>query len=206
MRSTVKDFVDGTVTSSGFILDCNIFHSPPPEPASELQWRVHPNLDTSATFFFVGICTLSVQLNYQENHQLRAEESRHFYCDKIDLYSCVYDHYIEPLLTKETAIMFHTLMVKQAAQHSARTGLDGRTVEILGEFSPWACWRAPPSASPQTSHSSNVPSELPERVVTDDGLSIIHSAPDKETRQRLTVRPAAETSSSGSFLCTCQRS
>lgn len=37
-------FKEDTATSSGYVLDCGVFHAPSPEFASELQWLVHPNL------------------------------------------------------------------------------------------------------------------------------------------------------------------
>lgn len=38
----------------GHILDCSA-NPPFAEVASELRWLVHPNLDTSSAFFYVGL-------------------------------------------------------------------------------------------------------------------------------------------------------
>lgn len=38
----------------GYILDCSA-NPPSREIASELRWLVHPNLDTTPTYFFIGL-------------------------------------------------------------------------------------------------------------------------------------------------------
>lgn len=43
-------FIEGSVSEIW-----RIFAHPPPELASELRWRGHPNQDTMSTFFFIGL-------------------------------------------------------------------------------------------------------------------------------------------------------
>lgn len=52
------DFEEETATLSGHISDCSTLSlslSRPAELASELQWPLHPNLDTLPSFFFIGL-------------------------------------------------------------------------------------------------------------------------------------------------------
>lgn len=53
----VGDVEEETAASSGYSLDCSVVHSqPPPELVSELLLHAYPNLETSSTFFLVGLC------------------------------------------------------------------------------------------------------------------------------------------------------
>lgn len=55
----IGDLEEGTVKSSGNILDFSMFYFPSPELATELLWPAHPNLSPLSVFFFVGLFGLS---------------------------------------------------------------------------------------------------------------------------------------------------
>lgn len=55
-------FKEETATPSGGTLDWTLSHSPP-ELTCKLQRPVHPNLDSSSSFYFVPLCSSLVYLN-----------------------------------------------------------------------------------------------------------------------------------------------
>lgn len=40
------DFEAETARSSGYMLDCSVFHTPSPLPSMPVRWPAHPNVDT----------------------------------------------------------------------------------------------------------------------------------------------------------------